>query len=148
VYFLSYSNGTFNLTFTKLKKWHLNANHQNIKDCIYCEGNMEGIAKEFEKNGLEVLSVGHAWVKIKAVKNYSPYGGGRTDEIELIYNLIADKNKIDKPKLSTSKQRYAVTMQYKELFGEDLNLGKNTTHDEIVDYFKIINDEKESRSTR
>ncbi len=34
-------------------------------------------------------------------------------------------------------------MQYKELFAKELNLTVNTTHDEIIEYFKVINEEKE-----
>ncbi|ETI69053.1 hypothetical protein [Neobacillus vireti] len=89
---MSYSNGTFNVTSTKLKKWHLSANHNNKEGCIYCAGDMEQIAEEFYKHDIEILSVGHAWIKIKAVKNYTPYGGGRTDEIKLIYNLISGQD--------------------------------------------------------
>ncbi len=51
---------------------------------LLSKGDMNKIAKEFKKHDIDIISVGHAWVKIKAEKNYTPYGGGRTDEIKLI----------------------------------------------------------------
>lgn len=91
---MSYSKTekTFNLTSTKLRKWHMVSGHKNQPGCIFCEGDMYKIEKYFRDNDLfGIVSVGHAWIKIKAEKNYRSVMGGITDETEKLYKMITEK---------------------------------------------------------
>jgi hypothetical protein len=87
----------FNLTTTKMEYWHRHAKHMNDQNCIICRGNMYEIAEYLKTLGLEVLDVGHAWIKIKAEKNYSPFNGGTTDESNLLFRTIANSRQIQEP---------------------------------------------------
>lgn len=82
-------NKTFNLTVTKMRYWHRHTNHQNEKDCIYCQEDMIVVAKYLEGLGFEILGSGENWLKIKAEKNYRDVAGGRTDETNYLYELIS-----------------------------------------------------------
>ncbi|SHF15045.1 Topoisomerase DNA binding C4 zinc finger [Desulforamulus putei DSM 12395] len=96
----------FNLTATKLKHWHHYAKHINNPDCIFCTCDMYKIAEFLKEQGFEVLDVGHAWVKIKAEKNYKPFHGGTTDEINLLFNIISGKKAVqDQVKIKTEELR-------------------------------------------
>jgi hypothetical protein len=94
----SKKGNSFNMTITKMKKWH-HSLHKSIEaNCIFCSGNMVKVANFLEENhGLEILDIGHAWVKIKAEKNYRVDHGGMTDESALLYDVISGKSNRTSP---------------------------------------------------
>ena len=75
----------------KMEYWHRNVKHEDSRNCIFCSGNMKNIAKYLQEQGLEILDIGHAWIKIKAEKNYTKENGGMTDESRLLFNLISGR---------------------------------------------------------
>jgi predicted RNA-binding Zn-ribbon protein involved in translation (DUF1610 family) len=88
----SLKSKTFNMTSTKLRKWHHSNHKQSDPNCIFCRGNMEEIAIFLsEIHSLDIIDVGHAWVKIRAEKNYRSEHGGMTDESRLLYQLVSGK---------------------------------------------------------
>lgn len=87
---LNWKQKIFNLTYTKMEYWHRKAGHKGQKpDCVFCQGDMEKIAEVLKGYGLEIIDVGHAWVKIRAEKNYKPFHGGMTDESSLLYRIVS-----------------------------------------------------------
>lgn len=94
----------FNLTETKMRYWHRHAMHINKPDCLFCRGDMYEIAQYLQENGLEVLEVGDAWIKIRAEKNYRVWHGGVTDEVDLLYKIVTGKKDVEnKTKLLRQK---------------------------------------------
>jgi hypothetical protein len=107
---LNWKHKTFNLTYTKMKYWHEKAGHHGKKvGCPFCEGDMYKIAEVLKDNGLEILDVGHAWVKIRAEKNYKPFHGGMTDESNLLYQIVSGqvekKQELDEIEKAVKKER-------------------------------------------
>jgi hypothetical protein len=88
-------NKSFNMTVTKMNKWHHFIHKSQQDDCIFCKGSMVEVADFLKENHqLEILDVGHAWVKIKAEKNYRTDHGGMTDESSLLYEVVSGKGNI------------------------------------------------------
>lgn len=88
---LTWKERTFNLTVTKMEYWHRHAAHNNQPGCVFCEGDMKNVAEYLGKQGLQVVDVGHAWVTIRAEKNYRRINGGMTDETDFLFKLVSGR---------------------------------------------------------
>lgn len=83
------TQNAFNMTSTKLRKWHSSHHRNAVENCLFCRGDMQEISEFLSLHDLDVLDVGHAWIKIKAEKNYRPDHGGVTDESRVLYYLVS-----------------------------------------------------------
>lgn len=102
---MTYSNGTFNLTATKLAYWHRNVIHTD-KNCFVCEEDFKGIAQYLTNAGLEVLEQGSNFLRIAAVTGYRNEFGGRTDETDYLYKLITASNDEERNRIIEGKPHF------------------------------------------
>jgi hypothetical protein len=85
----NYKEKSFNLTATKMRKWHMDVHAKTHDDCIICRGNFDEIVPWLESNGFKIMDHGTNWLKIYATTNYRPTHGGSTDESNRLYCFIA-----------------------------------------------------------
>ncbi|UGB30687.1 hypothetical protein [Metabacillus sp. B2-18] len=168
---MTYSNGTFNLTATKLAYWHRNVIHTD-KNCFVCEEDFEGIAEYLTNAGLEVLEQGSNFLRIAAVTGYRDEFGGRTDETDFLYNLITatseeERKKIikerphfdkfnpksEKTKWAASEEQIKYLQQlHKKVYGKELDITEEedrfTISSKIAEHLKLIEKEQISNSKK
>lgn len=168
---MTYSNGTFNLTATKLAYWHRNVIHTERK-CFVCEEDFEGIAKYLTDAGLEVLEQGSNFLRVAAITGYRDEFGGRTDETDYLYKLITasseeEKNKIikekpyfnkfnpnsDKTKWAASEEQIKYLQQlHKRVYGGEIEITEEqdrfSISNKIDELLKLIEKEQISNSKK
>ncbi|SDM42192.1 hypothetical protein [Bacillus sp. OK048] len=168
---MTYSNGTFNLTATKLSYWHRNVLHTD-KKCFVCEEDFKEIARYLTNAGLEVLEQGSNFLRIGAVTGYRDEFGGRTDETDYLYNLITasseeERNKIikerphfdkfdpnyKKTKWAASEEQIKYLQQlYKRIYGKELDItgeeDRFSISNKIDELLKLIEKEQISNSKK
>jgi hypothetical protein len=168
---MTYSNGTFNLTVTKLSYWHRNVIDTD-KKCFICEEDFKEIAEYLTNAGLEVLKQGSNYLRIAAVTGYRDEFGGRTDETDYLYKIITasgeeERNKIikerpqfgkfdpktEKHKLVASKEQIKYLQQlHKRVYGKELEItGEEDTFlisNKIAELLKLIEKEQIGNSKK
>ncbi|MGG1689441.1 hypothetical protein ABDH65_05245 [Heyndrickxia ginsengihumi] len=102
---MTYSNGTFNLTATKLAHWHRNVIHTDNK-CFVCQEDFKGIAKYLTDAGLEVLEQGSNFLRFAAVTGYRDEFGGRTDETDYLYKLITASSEEERDRIIEERPHF------------------------------------------
>lgn len=83
---------TFNLTATKLAKWHRWAHKGKSKpiDCMFCQSDMKRIAKWMRSLEIEVVKQASNYITFAAVTDVRPGAYGMTSlEVDRVYIAIA-----------------------------------------------------------
>lgn len=158
---MTYSNGTFNLTATKLDYWHRNVIHTD-NNCFVCKGDFKDIARYLISAGLEVLEQGSNFLRIAAVTGYRDEFGGRTDETDYLYKLVTVSSEEERRKIieerphfneftkmskntewaASQEQIKYLKQLHKKIYGKELDITEEkdrfTISNQINEYLKLI----------